>query len=90
MINQSLQIWKMINMIFLKKYRVGQICPGLGRSGANPAQIQRKGAGRRRIRTCQRAKLVSGPGRPNRYAPFLAVRSSEDRRPPRVVFATED
>jgi hypothetical protein len=33
--------------------------------------------------------LVSQRGRPNRYASFLVVRSSEDRQPPLVVFATE-
>jgi hypothetical protein len=34
--------------------------------------------------------VVSRRKRPNRYTPFPAVRSSEDRRPPLVVFAIED
>jgi hypothetical protein len=38
---------------------------------------------------CQRGPAVSGPGRPNRYAPISAVRSSDDRRRSFVVSATE-
>jgi hypothetical protein len=37
-----------------------------------------------------RGLLVSASGRPNRYTPFLAVRSSRDRRPAFVISATED
>jgi hypothetical protein len=38
----------------------------------------------------KRGPPVSASGRPNRYAPFLAVRSSRDRRPALVVSAIED
>jgi hypothetical protein len=38
----------------------------------------------------RRGPAVSGCCVPNRYAPFLAVRSSDDRRPVFVVFAKEE
>jgi hypothetical protein len=37
----------------------------------------------------RRGLVISGSRIPNRYAPFLAVRSSRDRRPAFVVFAIE-
>jgi hypothetical protein len=39
---------------------------------------------------CQRGPVVIGPGRPNRYAPISAVRSSGDRRRSIVVSAIEE
>jgi hypothetical protein len=75
---------------FSKKKRAGQIC--LEQAKAKqiwPRSI--RGARETPIQTAgKRDPPVSASGRPNRYAPFLAVRSSHDRWPALVVSATED
>jgi hypothetical protein len=67
--------------------------PDLPETGRN-SQIQPRSAATRageEIRTADRqGSAVSGCGIPNRYAPFLAVRSSRDRRPAFIVFATDE
>jgi hypothetical protein len=74
---------------FLKKMRAGQICP----ERAETAPIRPRSTGEAREMLIQMAgrwgPAVSASGRPNRYAPFLAVRLSDDRRRSFVVSATE-
>jgi hypothetical protein len=74
---------------FLKKMRAGQICS----ERAETAPIRPRSAGDAREMPIQmagwRGPAVSASGRPNRYAPFLAIRLSDDRRRSFVVSATK-
>jgi hypothetical protein len=76
--------------LFGNKNNYGPDLPETGRNG----QIRPRSAATRageEIRTAdRRGPAVSGGWVPNRYAPFLAVRSSRDRRPVFVVFAIEE
>jgi hypothetical protein len=74
---------------FLKKIPRGPDLLGTGQNSADLVQICRRRVGGRFQTACQRGPAVSGPGRPNWYAPISAVRSSEDRRRSFVVSATE-
>jgi hypothetical protein len=74
---------------FLKKISCGPDLPGTGRNNADLAQIRWRRAGGRFQMASRRGPAVSASGRPNRYAPISAVRSSDNRRRSFVVSATE-
>jgi hypothetical protein len=78
-----------LHNIFYKKNRAGQICP----EQAETARIWPRSIHSARetpIQTAgKRGPAVNASGRPNRYAPSLAVRLSDDRRRSFGVSATE-
>jgi hypothetical protein len=75
---------------FKNKNDNGPDLPETGRNGQIRPRSAATRAGEGIQMANRRGPVVSGSRGPNRYAPFLAVRSSRDRRPAFVVSATEE
>jgi hypothetical protein len=76
--------------LFENKNKHGPDLPKTGRNDQIRPRSVATRAGEEFRTADRRGPGVGGCWVPNRYAPFLAVRSSRDRRPVFIVFAIEE